>query len=190
MSPTDRLTARAGGLLIVDLQPRLLAAIRSAPLLKVNAGRLACAAGLLGVPVWATEQSPDKLGPTDPELAGLLPPPLAKTTFRCGGAPGLLDAIAGRKVEHLTLAGIEAHVCVAQTALELLALGFSVQIPADAVGSRSDLDREVALRRLERAGAILTTVEAVLFEWTETAEHPQFRAISALIRDFQPPQPT
>ncbi len=187
MSMTDRLTARDAALLLIDLQPRLLGTISEAPLLKANALRLAQAAGLLGIPLWATEQSPMKLGPTDPELASLIPTPLPKSTFRCGGAPGLLEALEGCGVRHVTLAGIEAHVCVAQTALELLSRGFAVQVPVDAVGSRGGLDREIALRRLEGAGAVLSTVEAVLFEWTETAEHPQFRSISALVRDFRPP---
>ena len=188
MSPTDRLTAPAGGLLIVDMQAKLLAAIRRAPLLVANAVRLVRGARALGVPAWATEQYPKGLGPTTPELAGLLPERPAKLTFHCCGAPGLVAELEARRVQHVTLAGIEAHVCVAQTALELLRLGFAVQIPADAVGSRSDFDRDVSLRRLERAGAIVSTVEAVLFEWTETAEHPQFKAISALIRDFRPPE--
>ena len=189
MSPSDRLTARGGGLLIVDLQTKLLPAIRHAPLVLANALRLVHGARALEVPTWATEQYPKGLGPTTPELAALLPTRPAKLTFHCCGAPGLVADLRSRGVEHVTLAGIEAHVCVAQTALELLRLGFAVQVPADAVGSRADLDRDVALRRIERAGAIVTTVEAVLFEWTETAEHPQFKAISALVRDFRPPAP-
>ena len=87
------------------------------------------------------------------------------------------------QVRHVALVGIEAHICVAQTALELLARGYEVQVPVDAVGSRFAEDREVALRRLERAGAILTTAEATLFEWVESADHPQFRAISALVKE-------
>jgi len=189
MSPSDRLTARAGALLIVDMQTKLLAAIRRAPLVLANGLRLVEGARVLGVPIRATEQYPKGLGPTTPELAGLIPARPAKLTFHCCGAPGLLDDLRALGVEHVTLAGIEAHVCVAQTALELIGLGFAVQVPADAVGSRADLDRDVALRRLERAGAIISTVEAVLFEWTETAEHPRFKAISALIRDFRPPGP-
>ena len=96
----------------------------------------------------------------------------AKMTFHCLGTPGLAEALARAGVRHVTLAGIEAHVCVAQTALELLKLGYRVQVAADAVGSRYATDREFALRRLETAGAVVTTAEAALFEWTETAEHP------------------
>ncbi len=83
----------------------------------------------------------------------------------------------------MTLAGIEAHVCVAQTALELLTMNFRVQVAADAVTSRHAFDRDIALRRLELAGAVVSTTEAAIFEWTETADHPQFKAISAMIKE-------
>ena len=94
--------------------------------------------------------------------------------------PQLLEQLYGRNVRHVTVAGIEAHVCVAQTALELLDLGFRVQVPADAVASRRKIDWEFALRRLEQAGAVVSTTESVLFEWTETADRPEFKAISEL----------
>jgi nicotinamidase-related amidase len=84
----------------------------------------------------------------------------------------------------VTIAGIEAHVCVAQTAIELLSMGFRVQVPADAVGSRGRFDWEIALRRLESAGAVISTTEAVLFEWVECSDEPRFKAISALIKEF------
>ena len=190
MFPSERLTARGAGLLVVDLQEKLVAAIPRRTLLTANTIRLARAAKVLGIPAWATEQYPKGLGPTVAELIEEFPERPAKLTFHCGGAPGLVDEFRSRGLRHLTIAGIEAHVCVAQTVLELLGLGFAVQVPADAVGSRSDLDRDVALRRLERAGAVISTVEAVLFEWTESAAHPEFKAISALIRDFRPPEAT
>lgn len=183
--PTEpRLTAaRGAALLIVDLQTRLLPAIDRADRVVARTAQLVRGARLLDLPVVATEQVPAKLGPTIPALAEILPARLAKTTFHAGGADGIWDALAAPRVRHVALAGIEAHICVAQTALELLARGFTVQVPVDAVGSRFASDREVALRRLERAGAILTTAEACLFEWVEAADHPQFRAIAALVKE-------
>ena len=133
----------------------------------------------------ATEQYPRGLGPTVASLAALLPAPTAKTLFHAADA--VADELARRAVRRVTIVGIEAHVCIAQTALELLHRGFEVQVPADAVGSRSDFDAEIALRRLERAGAVITTTEAVLFEWTERSDRPEFKAISALVKDFHPP---
>lgn len=187
MSAPDRLTAREGGLLVVDLQERILAAIRYGDLVVANAVRLIRAAEILGMPAWATEQYPNGLGPTVPAVAELLPDRLEKMTFHCFGGHGLEEQLRDRDVLHVTLAGIEAHVCVSQTALELIDRGFHVQVPADAVASRQTMDWEVALRRMERAGAVITTTEAVLFEWTETADRPEFKAISALVRDFVPP---
>jgi nicotinamidase-related amidase len=187
MSRPSRLTARDGGLLVIDAQERLLAAMRFGPLVVAQAVRLVKAAQLLDVPVWATEQYPKGLGPTDPALAELLPDRPAKQTFHCCEVEAIVDGARARGVRHFTLAGIEAHVCVDQTALELLSRGFEVQVPADAVASRGKLDWQIALRRMEAAGAVVTTSEAVLFEWTETAAHPHFKAISALVKDFAPP---
>jgi nicotinamidase-related amidase len=190
MRVTERLTAERGGLLIVDVQEKLVSRITNGPLMIANAARLIRAAGVLGMPVWATEQYPQGLGPTVPELATLIPHRAPKTTFHCCSVPELLEQLYGRRIRHLTIAGIEAHVCVAQTALELLNLGFRVQIPADAVGSRSKMDWEFALRRLEFAGAVVSTTESVLFEWTENSDRPEFKAISDLIKTFVPPDPT
>ena len=183
MPTAPRLTAAGAALLVVDLQARLVPSIRDADRVVAAAARLARAAHLLDLPVVATEQVPAKLGPTVAPLLDLLPDRLPKATFHAGGAPGLWEFLAARAVRHVALVGIEAHICVAQTALELLARGFAVQVPVDAVGSRFAVDRAVALRRLDRAGAILTTAEATLFEWVESAEHPQFRAISALVKE-------
>jgi len=153
-----------------------------------NAVRLVRGATILGLPVWATEQYPRGLGTTVAELAALIPERPAKTVFHCCAVPQFLEQLYGRRIRHVTLAGIEAHVCVAQTALELIELGFQVQVPADAVASRAAIDWEFALRRLERAGAVVSTTEAVLFEWTETSDRPEFKAISDLIKTFVPPE--
>lgn len=182
MAVLERLTAGGGALLVVDVQEKLIRAIPDRDRLLANATRLVRAARLLEVAVFATEQYPKGLGPTVPELAELIPDRPPKTTFHCCGAPGISEGLAARGVRHVTLAGIEAHVCVAQTALELLRMGYLVQVPADAVGSRFSVDREFALRRLERAGAVVSTTESALFEWTEGAEHPRFKEISALVK--------
>lgn len=188
MSSPDRLTAREGGLLVVDLQEKLLATIRFGDLVVANTIRLVKSAQILSVPVWATEQYPKGLGPTIAEVAALIPDRPEKLTFHCLGVHGLEDQFRDKDVRHLTLTGIEAHICVSQTALELIDRGFHVQVPIDAVASRNSMDWETALRRMERAGVVLTTTEAVLFEWLETADRPEFKAISALVRDFIPPR--
>jgi nicotinamidase-related amidase len=187
MSSPSRRTAHHGALLVVDMQERLLAAMPHAALATANAVRLARAARELDVLVLATEQNPQRLGPTVAALTGLVPAPLGKMTFSACGAGPLLEQLHGRGVRHVTLAGVEAHVCVAQTALDLLDMGFAVQVPADAVASRNALDWGIALRRLAAAGAVVTTTEAVLFEWLQTADAPAFKAISRLVKEFAAP---
>ncbi len=182
MRLTQRLTGRHAALLAVDLQDKLLNLIPDHERVVANVALLIRGAKLLKLPVWATEQYPRGLGSTTRAIAELIPDRPAKTTFHCCAVPQLLEQLYGRNVRHVTVAGIEAHVCVAQTALELLELGFQVQVPADAVTSRHKIDWEFALRRLERAGAVVSTTESVLFEWTETSDRPEFKAISELIK--------
>ncbi len=182
MRPTQRLTAQHGALLVVDLQDKLLGLIPDREAVISHTVALIRGARTLGMPVWATEQYPHGLGPSAAAIAELIPDRPAKTTFHCCGVPQLLEQLYGRNIRHVTVAGIEAHVCVAQTALELLDLGFRVQVPADAVTSRHRIDWEFALRRLERAGATVLTTESVLFEWTERSDRAEFKAISELIK--------
>jgi nicotinamidase-related amidase len=186
MRATERLTAGQGGaLLVVDLQGKLLAKMAEQALVIANSARLVEAASLLGVMVSATEQYPRGLGPSVPEIVALVPDRPSKTLFHCCGVPGYIEQLKNREIRHITLAGIEAHVCVAQTALELMDLGFRVQVAADAVASRHRIDWEFALRRLEHAGAVVSTTEAVLFEWAERSDRPEFKAFSAMIKDFE-----
>jgi nicotinamidase-related amidase len=185
MSLTTRLTSHHGALLVIDLQGKLLAKIDARALVVANAVRLVRGAKLLGLSVSATEQYPQGLGPAVPELVELIPDRPAKTTFHCCSVGPFLEQLHGRGATHITLAGIEAHVCVAQTALELMHHGFRVQVAADAVASRHKIDWEFALRRLERAGAVVSTTEAVLFEWVEKADRPEFKALSAMIKEFE-----
>ena len=183
MAAPARFTAEHSALLVVDVQGKLLDRIDGRDGMLANVVRLIKAAGLLGVPVLATEQYPKGLGPSVPEVAALIPNRAEKTAFHCCAAAPVLETLHARGIRKVTLAGIEAHVCVAQTALELLSMNFRVQVPADAVSSRHAFDRDIALRRLEHAGAVVTSTEAAIFEWTESADHPRFKAISALVKE-------
>jgi nicotinamidase-related amidase len=184
MRLTQRLTSKHGALLVVDCQDKLLASIPGRDQLIANVVSLIRGARALGLLVCATEQYPRGLGPTTAAVAELVSERPAKTTFHCAAVPQFLEQLYGHHVRHVTVAGIEAHVCVAQTALELLDLGFRVQVPADAVGSRHKIDWEFALQRLQHAGTVVSTTEAVIFEWTETADRPEFKAISELIKSM------
>lgn len=179
-----RLNAAESVVLVVDVQDKLLAAMPAAKSLVASVGFVLDVANLLAIPALATEQYPKGLGPTNADIARRLPPnPLAKTAFSCCGAPGLYGALKMLDKPSVVLVGMEAHVCVAQTALDLLEHGFAVFLPVDAVASRFAVDSETALRRLDRAGAILTTAEAVAFEWMRDASHPNFKAVSKLVID-------
>jgi nicotinamidase-related amidase len=170
-------------LLVIDVQEKLLAKIPDAARLVANIAFLIDGAKLLDVPATATEQYPKGLGPTAPELAKRLPERPEKTAFSCCAIPSVIEGFRRQKRSRIILAGIESHVCVLNTALDLLALDFRVYLPIDAVASRFAVDHETALRRLEKAGAILTTVETALFEMTGGAAHPRFKQISALVQE-------
>ncbi|QDT68056.1 putative isochorismatase [Planctomycetes bacterium MalM25] len=173
-------------LLVIDLQERLLAAQPDAARIVWNSRRLLDGARALGVVVAATEQVPNKLDATTAELAERLPAPIAKQDFSAGACGELLAAWRDAGVRHVVLAGIESHVCVAQTAADLVAAGFEPQVAVDAIGSRYEIDHQTALRRFESQAITLTTTEAVLFEWCETAADPAFKAISALAKEIAP----
>jgi nicotinamidase-related amidase len=182
MSPGDT------ALLVVDMQERLLAAIPGREQLVWNVRRLIDGARVLGLPVAATEQYPQGLGATVPELAERLGNVPSKLTFSCGSCPELFEDLENRGIYKLLVSGVEAHVCVQQTVLDLLAGAWRVYVAADAVGSRHEIDYRVALERMDSAGATLTTTEAALFEWCRTAGRPEFQQISRLVREEAPGQ--
>lgn len=178
----ELMSAGDTALLVVDVQEKLIPAIANHERIVWNIGRLIDGAKVLGVPVAATEQYPKGLGPTVPELAQRLGEVPSKLTFSCGGCPDVFRQLEERGIHKLLVAGIECHVCVQQTVLDLLAAAWRIYIPVDAVGSRNELDYHTALRRMESSGATLTTTEAALFEWCDAAGTPEFKQISQLVR--------
>lgn len=141
------------------------------------AGRLVEAARILELPVIASEQYPRGLGHTAPEVGLGEQQPIEKSVFSAVRAEGF--DLHGR--EQVVVCGIETHVCVSQTVHDLLASGVEVHVPADAVGSRHEIDYERGLERMARAGAVIGTVEAVLFELLERAGTPEFKAVQKLV---------
>jgi nicotinamidase-related amidase len=177
------LTVADSTLLVIDVQEKLIPLIHVGHHVVRNIGFLLDAAKTLGVPVDATEQYPRGLGRTIDELAERLPQKRhEKVAFSCCAVPEIIAELRSNGRPKVLLAGIETHVCIQNSALDLLACNFRVYIPVDAVGSRHPLDHDIALRRLQQAGAILTTSEAVVFEWLAGSSHPRFRAISALVK--------
>jgi nicotinamidase-related amidase len=173
-------------LLVVDAQVKLLEVIPQRARIVWNIRRLLDAAKALGVPVAATEQYPDKLSPTVPELLeriGSAPPKLCFSACVCSE---IFERWRADNRYRVLVCGIEAHVCILQTVLDLVAAGFETYVAADAVGSRYAVDQEFALRRMESAGVILTTTETAMFEWCRTAELTEFKKISALAKESPP----
>ncbi len=176
------LVSAAGSvLLLVDLQQRLLPVIDDGDAVVANAARLAEAAGLLDVPVCATEQNPAGLGPIVPELAAYPQLVLAKTAFGATAEPGF-GTLLPPGTEEIVVAGAEAHVCVLQTVLGLLAARHRVLLVADAVGSRVPANAAAGIDRAQRHGAEVVTTEMVLFEWLRDSTHPRFRDVQKLIK--------
>lgn len=175
-------------LLAIDMQTRLAAAMPEASRIQVlhNSGILIEAAVQLAIPILQTEQYPRGLGPTEPALLERLQGharPLIKTSFSCCDAAGFDAAVcADASRTQWILCGMEAHVCVLQTALELRARGLEVFVVEDAICSRNPAYHANALARLRQAGVVISNTESVLFEWLRDASHPQFKTLSALIR--------
>jgi nicotinamidase-related amidase len=177
------LNANDTALVLIDVQAKLLPAIHEREALLDNLSRLLRGAKALGVPVVATEQNPAGLGPTVPELAGLLEgPPIAKMSFGCCGEPAFLEALSRLGRRSILAAGIEAHVCVYQTVAGLLEAGYEVQVVADGVSSRKAANRDLALARMAAAGAKITSVEMALFEMLGAAEGSAFKQILQIVK--------
>jgi nicotinamidase-related amidase len=175
------LSAEGSVVLVIDVQERLMPAMCDGDTVIARAVRVAQAARLLDVPVRATEQYPAGLGPT---VAALKPYPeatLEKTIFSALDHPDFPALLPIGSTE-VVVAGVEAHICVLQTVLGLLAEGHRVVVVADAIGSRDPADKTYAIERARQDGAEIVTSEMVLFEWLRDSTHPKFREVQALIK--------
>lgn len=181
---SPHLLDRSGSaLLVVDVQEKLLPAIDGGDNVVARSKLLVDGANVLGVPVLISEQYPKGLGKTVEAFAGTTANLVdEKKMFSCRECDSIFEFLEQQNVETVLICGIEAHVCVAQTAFDLLASGYNVHIAVDAVGSRRASDRETALTRLQMHGVALTSAEAAIFEWCESADAAEFRQISALVK--------
>jgi nicotinamidase-related amidase len=178
------LKPQSTALLIIDLQERILPVITNYQSVIDNTIKLIKGIKELNLPIYYTEQYPKGLGPTvqpiKDELADLKA--FDKMSFSCSGAGNLFEELHTKNLKQIVVCGIEAHVCVQQTVLDLIENGFQVNLAADAISSRKEIDYDTALKRMQHHGTELTTTEAVLFELVNVCGTPQFKAISKIVK--------
>jgi nicotinamidase-related amidase len=178
LKPSDTL------LLIVDIQEKLFRTMHAKEDLLANVLRLVRGAKALGVPIVWVEQNPKGLGPTVPEIAALMPEltPISKFSFSCCDNEACMRALRQSDRGNVLVSGIETHICVYQTAMDLRAAGFEVEVVADACSSRTPENKRIGLEKSRSAGAAVTSVETVLFELLRVAEGPVFKEILNVVK--------
>lgn len=171
-------------LLIIDIQERILPVINNYQKVVENSIKLIKGFKVLNLPIYFTEQYPKGLGPTHKaiadELGGIQP--FNKMSFSCSGAGDLFNEFKKKKLSQIVICGIEAHVCVQQTVLDLIENEIQVNLAADAVSSRKEIDYKSALDRMRYHGAEVTTAESILFELLNVCGTDQFKAISKIVK--------
>jgi nicotinamidase-related amidase len=188
-----RLTRSTTGLLMVDVQEKLLPAMFESQRVVQNCERLVKGSAILGVPIFVTEQYRKGLGPTVPQLASAINgfAPMEKMAFSACGSANLLPGLKSKNVSDVLLCGIETHVCVSQTCphvcvsqtcLDLLDHGFRVFVAADATSSRTTQNHEIGIERMRSSGTVMVSTEMALLELLESAGNPEFKSILGLIK--------
>lgn len=170
-------------LLIIDIQERILNVMAHKERVIETTAKLINGFKALNLPIYYTEQYPKGLGETAKELKELLSgSAIQKMSFSCSGIDGFLEKFIENDLTQIVLCGIETHVCVQQTALDLIANGFQVNVAADAVSSRKEIDYSTALERMRHNKVEVTTVESILFELLELCGTPEFKSISKIVK--------
>ncbi|MBN1903834.1 MAG: hydrolase [Deltaproteobacteria bacterium] len=171
-------------LAVIDIQGNLALAMHDKESLFKATGQLIKGIKCLEIPMILTEQNPKGLGPTIPEIRELIPDLIAipKISFSCCNEKTFMEEVKKINKRQILISGIESHICIYQSTINLLDMGYEVHIVTDAVASRDPKNRELALRKMERMGATMTCVEMALFELMRTAEHPRFRDIVKIIK--------
>jgi len=171
-------------LLIIDIQERILPVINNHKLVVENTIKLIKGFKVLSLPIYCTEQYPKGLGPTvssiTQELGDLKP--FDKMSFSCSGAGNLFEEFKSKNLSQIVVCGIESHVCVQQTVLDLIENNFQVNLASDAVSSRKEIDYKTALDRMKKHDAEVTTTESILFELLNVCGTPQFKEISKIVK--------
>jgi nicotinamidase-related amidase len=171
-------------LVIIDVQEKLSRVMQEKEKLFENLQRLIKGIQILGIPIVVTEQNPNGLGPTVPDIASLLTDikPITKFSFSCCGEEPFMREIEKLNRKQILLTGIETHICVYQTAIDLIEAGYEVHTMVDCVSSRTIENKNLALDKMKSEGAMLTSVEIALFELLRTAKSPKFKDLSKIVK--------
>lgn len=169
---------------VIDLQPAFLEPIRGAERIVQRAKFLVECARILEVPVVATVQYALRMGKSHPDLVDLLGEPLDKMAFSCCGSEHFLSRLDTLGRSQAILVGIETHICVHQTTHQLLESGMMVFLAEDGIGARPEGAHDIGMKRMTLSGAIPTHSESVVYEWLRTAEHPKFRDILQIVKQY------
>lgn len=171
-------------LLVIDIQEKIFRVMLNPEILIQNVTKLIEGFRILGLPIFVTEQYPKGLGETENRLKEVLKGivPIQKMSFSCSGAGELFETLKYKNIKQVVVTGIESHVCLQQTALDLLANDFQVSLAADACSSRKETDYTVALERMGSAGVVVTTTEAILFELLKVCGTEEFKKISKIVK--------
>lgn len=182
--PSQRFPVEDTALLVIDIQPSFMAAIHEAERVERRSEFIIRLARLLDVPVLASEQNVARMGGTMDPLAAHLPDRFDKMAFSCAGCEALMERLFALGRRCIALVGIETHICVTQTALDLMERGFTVAACPDAVSARTLERHKLGMERIRDAGAAPVHTEALAYEWLISAEHPRFREALALVKEF------
>lgn len=179
-----RLSRDRAALVIVDVQEKLVTEMKFLGQMERNINILTTVARRLGIPIFMTEQYPKGLGRTIARIAGSLPEvePVAKVTFSCWAEQVFRTRLEASGRKQVILTGIETHVCVLETALDLMAAGYTVHLPTDALCSRRKDNWQSGLHQAHGAGAVLTSTETVFFQLLERSDTPQFKELINLLK--------
>ena len=168
----------------IDMQVKLAQVMNRKEDLFKNMRMFLSGLRVLGVPIIVTEQNPRGLGPTIPDVSEILPgvSPIIKMSFSCCGESAFMSALDQTERKYVLLVGIETHVCVYQTAIELIDRGYAVEVVSDCIGSRTAENKTIGMDKMKSYGIELTSAETVLFELLKTAESPKFREIAKIVK--------
>jgi len=181
---TGLITKEAAALVVIDVQEKLFAHMAEKEKLTENLTKLIQFARIIKIPIVLTEQYPKGLGPTIPQIKALAPnlQPIEKLEFSCFGSQKFRETFATTQVKTLILSGIEAHICVAQTAIEGLENGFRTCVVEDATSSRNPEDKATAIQRMRQNGVTVVSTEMLIYELLKKAGTPEFRETLKLVK--------